>query len=682
MTADCSPIKWETLTKIIVVISTVIAALTQHWLAARDAPFLPWVSSLAFAATLLAARRFLPQVLCFVLALLYTLPGLIFLSFHHFSSGIPATTCLLGIILSTPRLRTWSLPQRWRFPLVLWALMIALSWPIIFLRELDFAPTLTLGSSLVNNGAETPTTMAAAWIPTIAVTQGSGFLWIDWLFAAFGATQRRRFEQSVVLPLGIGFLLTCLFAFYQVFANIHFLNLPLWVNAGRVPGGMLDANPFGVLAACWGPAFVALASLSQYRRRYAMASIAVAVCWLAVLFSGSRSALIIVALALFPMVRWAGRLTKDSQQRSQVRWGVVGMLLLITLLVMSAPSAMLTPLQRFRDRFPRNPSQWTLSTIAEWQFIERILFARVAARMVQEVSFTGVGVGSFHTLATDYARKYGVGNRLPFDNALNWYLHQFAELGLFGSVGWMAWIIVFVCTLLRPPAPAMAMTPTSLLRWVLVAFGIASLLGVHAQNPEMLFTFWTFTFWLSTILSSSAAAAVPREVGLRWNLWMIILSLGCVYAALQGYVSVQLLRVPYRAAAADWNYTYGFYPWEQLPDGGAFRWTDRKAVTVIPVQGPWLCSTFWVQHPDAAAKPVRVQVWIDGRQAMDLWLQDSRPLRRCLPVPTDKPRIAMTLTVNRTWRPRDYDLGDPRWLGVAVTPWTFIQAPLAGESTS
>jgi hypothetical protein len=105
-------------------------------------------------------------------------------------------------------------------------------------------------------------------------------------------------------------------------------------------------------------------------------------------------------------------------------------------------------------------------------------------------------------------------------------------------------------------------------------------------------------------------------------------------------------------------------------------------VTVIPVQGPWLCSTFWVQHPDVMAKSVRVQVWIDGRQAMDLWLQDSRPLRRCLPVPTDKPRIAMTLTVNRTWRPRDYDLGDPRWLGVAVTPWTFIQAPLAGESTS
>jgi hypothetical protein len=105
-------------------------------------------------------------------------------------------------------------------------------------------------------------------------------------------------------------------------------------------------------------------------------------------------------------------------------------------------------------------------------------------------------------------------------------------------------------------------------------------------------------------------------------------------------------------------------------------------VTVIPVQGPRLCSTFWVHHPDAATQPVRVQVWVDGRQAMDLWLRDPRPLRRCLPVPDGKPRIAMTIEVNRAWRPLDYDRGDPRWLGVAVAPWIFTQAPLAGESTS
>src|SRR5262245_6591294 len=93
------------------------------------------------------------------------------------------------------------------------------------------------------------------------------------------------------------------------------------------------------------------------------------------------------------------------------------------------------------------------------------------------------------------------------------------------------------------------------------------------------------------------------------------------------------------------------------------------------MQGPWRCPTFWVQHPDTAAKPVRVQVWRDGRQAMDLRLQDSHPLRRCLPVPTDKPRIAMTLTVNCTWRPRDYDLGDPSLAWCRRNPLDFSTCP-------
>jgi hypothetical protein len=148
-----------------------------------------------------------------------------------------------------------------------------------------------------------------------------------------------------------------------------------------------------------------------------------------------------------------------------------------------------------------------------------------------------------------------------------------------------------------------------------------------------------------------------------------------------GSKSLDTLRVPYRAAAADWNYTYRFYDWEQAPNIGAFRWTQQKAVTVIPVHGPWLCSTLWVSHPDASTKPVHVQVWLDRQLATELWMRDSRPLRPCLPVPDDKPRIAITIQANRTWCPLDYRRGDPRGLGIAITPWTLAQSPLEGKST-
>ena len=33
----------------------------------------------------------------------------------------------------------WSLPARWQWPLITWAAIVAITWPIVFLREADFA---------------------------------------------------------------------------------------------------------------------------------------------------------------------------------------------------------------------------------------------------------------------------------------------------------------------------------------------------------------------------------------------------------------------------------------------------------------------------------------------------------------------------------------------------------------
>jgi hypothetical protein len=349
----------------------------------------------------------------------------------------------------------------------------------------------------------------------------------------------------------------------------------------------------------------------------------------------------------------------------------------------------------------KRPLQPGFTALLKTQLQDRPLFAGIATRMVAEVPLTGVGLGSFNILLNDYARKYHLGNRLPFDNALNWYIHQFAELGLLGSMGWVLWIIVFIRTLLRPPATGGAALPAGILRCLLVAFGMASLVGVHAQNPQALLTFWTYTFWLFTLVNQPSAVAraeetgqqtsshdnnsydrlSPRSPSLSWQLWAAIMGIGGVYIVILGYRSGEVLRVPYRATMADWNYTYGFYDWEQAPDVGAFRWTRQKAVTVIPVQGPWLCSTVWVHHPDVSTRPVRLQVWIDQQLASDLWIQDTRPLRRCFPLPDNRTRTAVTIEVNRTWRPLDYNSGDPRDLGVALTRWRFTPSPQEEQVT-
>ena len=56
-------------------------------------------------------------------------------------------------------------------------------------------------------------------------------------------------------------------------------------------------------------------------------------------------------------------------------------------------------------------------------------YGPVATRMVQDYPFTGVGIGSFNWMAPDYWREIA-NDKLPFDNAQNWWRHQVAELGL------------------------------------------------------------------------------------------------------------------------------------------------------------------------------------------------------------------------------------------------------------
>lgn len=100
--------RWETVTKTIVVISVLLAETTQDILAAREAPALPFVSGLAFVSMLLAARRSPYQALSLVLVGLYLARGLMFLAFGHvsFLHFIPVTACLLGVILAKPNLPT------------------------------------------------------------------------------------------------------------------------------------------------------------------------------------------------------------------------------------------------------------------------------------------------------------------------------------------------------------------------------------------------------------------------------------------------------------------------------------------------------------------------------------------------------------------------------------------------
>src|SRR5207244_2540966 len=115
-------------------------------------------------------------------------------------------------------------------------------------------------------------------------------LCIDWMAGRYANRRDRSFEREIILSLGLGCLVSIALGIYQATVDINFLNSSTFSNVGRASGTLRDANPYGVLAAIWGPAGAALLLAFDITTWMAQVPILV-ISWFGLWVSGSRNAL-------------------------------------------------------------------------------------------------------------------------------------------------------------------------------------------------------------------------------------------------------------------------------------------------------------------------------------------------------------------------------------------------------
>lgn len=658
----------ETVSKAVCLISALAAVSALSFLAKPVVPAMPFLVGVALAGGFLLGRFFRERGWVPWLGLLYMVPGLFYTAFRvAYFPFLPWLAGVLGVVLAGSDVRRWYVPTAWKVPIALWALTVALSWPVVVLRELDFAPGLTLSLRLAGNGVGTPHTVTVGMSLFFPILFIVGFLWVDDLFYRFGHRPIDDFRRWVLMPLGVSFLLTVLVAAVQSFWDVQFMNRPRWVGLRVASGGLLDPNPLGLISALAGPSLLAaVGPVRSWAGRVGFL-IGLGAVGFGVLASGSRNAFGLALMAL----AWSVWVPAGTTRRTRLRWigaGLVGVAGAAGLL-MAAYFLRDTPLYRVVTRLPAVRDWGNVPDVLVTQLADRIPFYRVTGAMLREVPLTGIGVGTYYVLVSDYGLRL-LGDPLHFDNAQNWYLHQLAELGILGSLGWVLWMAGFIRSVLLRSPSAEARRPAAILKGTLVLFGVSSLIGAHAQDGAVWMTFWVLAFWAARLVGLEAdttpGSATSRKV------WAGVGGLALLYAGAQAYVGLHHLRPPFRAAAVGWGYTYGFYGPERNPAVGPFRWTRERAVTVLPTAGRFLKLTLFAHHPDIPARPVRVRVWLDDRCVLDETLRNSAIHVRYVPLPTDRPRVALTIRVSRTWRPADYGLADRRRLGVGVADWEFI----------
>ncbi|MGH9311907.1 MAG: hypothetical protein ACRD1S_01790, partial [Vicinamibacterales bacterium] len=228
--------------------------------------------------------------------------------------------------------------------------------------------------------------------------------------------------------------------------------------------------------------------------------------------------------------------------------------------------------------------------------------------------------------------------------------HQMAEVGVVGSVGWLAFVGLFVITIVRTRPTLENSIPANALRGALAGLAVASLVGMPAQHPAIILTFWTFAFWLMQVLGVPPDPPSPRPSRTGWApatttlkgraTPALIVAIVAVHTAATLYSSLHDLRVPFRAARFDFDYSYGFV----REEGSQHVWVQDYAVLVPRALTRSLQLRLW---SDSASeeRPVGTEISIDGRRVVRRTLRGDQRLTEVVSVPGENKRFVLEVDV-------------------------------------
>jgi len=664
------------LTKSLVVTSALLAAAAELYLVS-DGISDVGIAALALVAVVVAAQAWRPGLpLAPLLAVAYVAPAawLLWLGQEAYSFEIAWVAPLAVLACMGRDAWRWSLPAPWRLPLVFWALVVSVSWPIVALRELNF----DVGMLWVRGAATTSVGVSpgesALWSIHVALGHMVGLLWIDALWRWFGRDSTPTFPRRVLWPLGAAACLAFFVGGYQGFVRIDVLNGHVWPSMNRAAGTFMDANTFGMVAALWGPALIAAALSLGGSRALLLSALAFAASFAGVWTSGSRTALavfVLSALAAVPLIWSAITSGVTPRRRPLAAAGSAAALVALALIavIIARGASTTTVFDRIPSLVPGMEEGASVRNTLT-QLWERFGYGTAAVRMIAAHPLQGVGVGSFNTLVRDYGDPIR-GRALAPDNAQNWYRHIIAEFGALGSLGAIWWSALFALRLFSTSTLFSRDSIRRLVGALLATFGLISLVGMPGQATPVIITFWTFVFWFARHDSTARPGVPAPDAPWPSTQWAVVLLLVTAHAGLTMAAARGDLLPPHRAERFGWPYNFGISALEQTPDGLGRRWTTERSLSTIPVQGRVLKLVAWVEHPDADQHPVHLRIVADGRQVFEGDLKRASAIYLDIPATPGRSTLVLETFIDRTFRPSNYGSRDRRDLGLAIQDWRW-----------
>jgi hypothetical protein len=570
----------STTARVSVQASIVAAVAAGCWLLQTGSGSLAVAALVVYVGTALLARFAFAAAAVLVLFFAYTHTGVTALLLPSFSPASFWLAALAGATSGGCSWTEWRAPRGWRWPLMLWLVGVAISWPIIAGREADFSVLLP------GDG------VSFAILTAISVM--SAGLWLDTALTWDLPTIERR----VGWPLVASALVAAAAVFYQSFVDLTWLNSEVWIRLQRAPGLMGDANPMAVAAALSAP----LALLLLRGRTRLPIGIAIALLlWSAAWLTGARSVVLLSGAGAIGLIGGAVAARTTARRAAWVAVAAVAAGTVIVLLL--SRTSIGGPIARLASTLPLDRPLALLYEVA-WR---RDGYGVAAVRAIREHPWSGVGLGAFYTVSSYFYRLEG-GPLIPPDNAQNFWRHALAERGLLAFPAVVGFTIAVVRLLARRAEPALLAYAWTL-KALTIGLGLVLMFGLPVQNAAIALTAASLLAWLHAAVAPRDAASQPLSlmaVGLMW----VLAASG---AAIDLWHARTDLRPPWRAARIGALYSYGFGEAETGRRDVSGRVVTEHATVALRRNGPRFNLQYWVRGTDAR----HVQVWLNRRLIMD-----------------------------------------------------------------
>ncbi|MFC2169495.1 O-antigen ligase family protein [Acidobacteriota bacterium] len=552
-------------------------------------------------------------------------------------------------------------------PILLFALLIAVSGTITFFRYANFPPFFSdkIRELIVNvNGVRAGGALMSNVFSML--NYWTGFIFFAIIFINI---RSRKFIKKALVVLSLSAFISLLFSLAQKYYSISFGNTPYWAFHNQINSTFKDPNSFGIFISAFIPLLMGMFfSFKKHFKLFPLFLIGLSLFVFPAI--GSRSGLL--GLGFSSLTFFLLLFFEPGPNKKKKIVILISIFLVMVLVVLSF--SFFSKQTELHQRISLNLDLLAKKGPVKYLFTGRLDFWQAALSIIKYYPLTGVGVGAFVVEMPNYLKLLELRFRRS-DSAENYFIQVGAELGIIGLLVSL-WLFFGIIKVMKKSFAENSPDRENRVILYGVTAGVVSIFfnfffHSYVGSFEVKYFFWLLVALIFVYARDSKKEEKSLKHGNKFKIMAIVLLLS--FGVIHFWNSTHSLSIGNETEKYGWVQNFGLYQNEKDDRGFLFQWGKKTVGVTIDNLEDTVIFPIRAAHPDINKRPVRVKIFLADkhfrkqRLLKEITLLNERWIEHELQI-SIKPgeKTHLVFETNRIWQPqRSLGVPDPRWLAIA-----------------